>query len=236
MTESTDADATGRTGALEADAYVAVGELADAIGPNTYHGDRVGEARNHLLQALKRVTEEDETESEAVDRVRSALEHLSDLGPLSLEERRIHVRDALADLAPVAAGLTSIEGVEADIADTGISADTDGPGAIAKTLATLDEDDRSPDLDLDSELDLGSATNPLAELLWVADSKDPLWTVDVVMDIDAEIATQYRPALEQSLEASELDLYELLYNYGELDISVTIDGYDPEHFFETCPE
>jgi hypothetical protein len=76
--------------------------LADAIGPDTYHGRDVGEAIDHLRTGL----EAGARDTEAGRRIERALEYLADMEEYALDERRLKVRDALAELAPVAAGIT----------------------------------------------------------------------------------------------------------------------------------
>jgi len=101
--EPTDNHATSES----TNAYLAVGLLADAIGPDTYHGRDVDEARDHLRTGLAAGA----TDTEAGRRIEAALEYLADMEAYALEERRLKVRDALAELAPVAAGLTDPAGV-----------------------------------------------------------------------------------------------------------------------------
>jgi hypothetical protein len=102
----TDDDTDNRSDVLNSHAYVAVGLLADAIGPDTYHGGDVDEARDHLRTGLAAGA----TDTGAGRRIEAALEYLDDLEEKVLEERRLKVRDALAELAPVAAGLTDPAG------------------------------------------------------------------------------------------------------------------------------
>ena len=87
---------------LSTNAYLAVGVLADAIGPDTYHGRDVNEAIDHLRTGL----EAGAKDTEAGRRIETALECLSDMEEYAPDERRLKVRDALAELAPVAAGVT----------------------------------------------------------------------------------------------------------------------------------
>lgn len=114
---SEDANADDELEALYANAYVAVGQLADAIGPDTYRSRDVVDAKDHLRTGLRNIP--DGADGDAVHRVESALEYLSDLDRLSLGERRMAVRDALADLAPVAAGLSDSDRLEHGSGDAG---------------------------------------------------------------------------------------------------------------------
>lgn len=87
---------------LSTNAYLAVGVLADAVGPDTYHPRDVDEARDHLQTGL----EAGASDTDAARRVETALEYLADMDAYAPEERHLKVRDALAELAPVAAGVT----------------------------------------------------------------------------------------------------------------------------------
>lgn len=89
------------TDGLSTNAHIAVGLLTDAIGPDTYHGRDVDEAKAHLRTALEDVT----PDTEGVGRTEKALEYLAGMDSYVLDERRLKVRDALAELAPVAAGV-----------------------------------------------------------------------------------------------------------------------------------
>jgi hypothetical protein len=87
---------------LSTNAYLAVGVLADAIGPDTYHGRDVNEAIDHLRTGL----EAGAKDTEAGRRIETALEYLADMEEYAPDKQRLKVRDALAELAPVAAGVT----------------------------------------------------------------------------------------------------------------------------------
>lgn len=89
----------------EAKTYVAVGGLADAIGPESYNQRDVSEAVGHLREARARAPEGTDT----AERIDTALGYLTGLERLELDKRRVKVRDALADLAPVAAGVADRE-------------------------------------------------------------------------------------------------------------------------------
>jgi len=89
------------TDVLSTNAHIAVGLLSDAIGPDTYHGRDVDEAKGQLRTVLEDTT----ANTEAAERIETALEYLADMDSYALDERRLKVRDALAELAPVAAGV-----------------------------------------------------------------------------------------------------------------------------------
>ena len=67
---------------LSTNAYLAVGVLADAIGPDTYHGRDVAEAIDHLRTGL----EAGAKDTEAGRRIETALEYLSDMEEYALPE------------------------------------------------------------------------------------------------------------------------------------------------------
>jgi len=100
------------TDVLSTNAHIAVGLLSDAIGPDTYHGRDVDEAKGQLRAVLEDTT----ANTEATERIETALEYLAEMDSYALDERRLKVRDALAELAPVAAG----------VADHGRLANDDG--------------------------------------------------------------------------------------------------------------
>lgn len=64
----------GSIDAASTGAYMAVGLLADAIGPDTYHGRDVDEAIGHLRTARADAP----VGSEAAERIQAALEYLED--------------------------------------------------------------------------------------------------------------------------------------------------------------
>lgn len=102
----TDADADDDSiDVSQTKAYLAVGLLADAAGPDTYSGRDVAEAVDHLHAAREAAP----TGTDTAERLDAALEYLEDVDarrPDSHRERHLCVRDALAELAPVAAGIT----------------------------------------------------------------------------------------------------------------------------------
>lgn len=71
------------------------------------------------------------------------------------------------------------------------------------------------------------AARPLAE------RHEPAWSLETVVHVDAETAERFRPAFEQALADPDEDLSELIENYGATDVTLTIDGYDPGHYFES---
>ena len=99
--DDTNANPNDSIDAVQTHAYVAVGALADAIGPDTYHGQDVADARDRLRQA--RAAAPDRYEGTA--RVAAAIDALEEIDAHPLEDRHQQVRTALAELAPVAAGV-----------------------------------------------------------------------------------------------------------------------------------
>lgn len=83
-------------------AYLAVGLLDGAAGPDTYHGRDVREAIDHLEDGLADAPEGSDT----AEQLRAALKKLEEIDDASRGARGLLVHDALAELAPVAAGLT----------------------------------------------------------------------------------------------------------------------------------
>jgi len=100
MSQSDDTD--NRRDVRSTNAYLAMGLLADATGPDTYHGQDVDEARKHLRRGL----EAGASDTDAGRRIERALEYLADMEEYAPDERRLKVRDALAELAPTVAGVT----------------------------------------------------------------------------------------------------------------------------------
>lgn len=83
------------------------------------------------------------------------------------------------------------------------------------------------------DVDLEDAADPLAELRDALHGADaPAWTLEVLVEVDSSVAERYRAAFEQALEAPDEEFVELLYNYGAKDLTVSIDGHDPEYYFQ----
>lgn len=114
--------------ALSTNAWLAVGLLTDAIEPDTYRGDDVAEAKDHLLTALEGAP----ADTEAARRSEKALEFLDYLEGDSLDERRLKVRDALAELAPIAAGITPTANTDPSADDEELPRDKQQPGEHEK--------------------------------------------------------------------------------------------------------
>lgn len=94
-------DSTTDADVLNTNAYIAVGLLTDAVDPDTYHERDVDEAKGHLRTALDDVA----TGTPGAERTASALAALDGLDEATHDDRRRKVSDALAELAPVAAGV-----------------------------------------------------------------------------------------------------------------------------------
>jgi hypothetical protein len=101
-TTMTDDDTDDGTAVLHSCAYVAVGLLASAVGDGPYYEADIDEAWEHLHEGLRAA----DSNTEGADRVERALSTLADLNDCAPDERDFVIRDALAELAPVAAGLT----------------------------------------------------------------------------------------------------------------------------------
>jgi hypothetical protein len=100
----TDSDATAGAdagGTPRTNAYLAVGLLADATGEGTYHEHDISKAWEHLHEGLQA----SDAGTETAGRIEYALETLADLEKVAPDERDFLLREALAELAPIAAGL-----------------------------------------------------------------------------------------------------------------------------------
>jgi hypothetical protein len=108
-------------------AWLAVSRLADADDADTYDGAAVGEAREHL-EAASEAAPRGSTPAVRIDAAREDLDEAADSDKVG--ERRMKVRDALAELAPVAAGVADHERRDAET-----DAGTDTATADAAPLA-----------------------------------------------------------------------------------------------------
>lgn len=87
-------------------AYLAVGLLSDAIGPDKFYRRDIDEAIDHLKDGLNAAV----PGSESAVRIDAALGYLADLDDMpTVGERKLQVREALAELAPVAAGVAGVD-------------------------------------------------------------------------------------------------------------------------------
>jgi hypothetical protein len=81
-------------------------------------------------------------------------------------------------------------------------------------------------------IDLETADDPYAELSEALRQLDePPWELDVLVQVDGAVARRYRAAFEQALADPEKDFFDLVYNYGKSNVSIAIDGEDPEYYF-----
>jgi hypothetical protein len=128
------------------------------------------------------------------------------------DEAGVIATDILAELAPVAA--RAAREWRRDPPHPGTASIEDASAGVL------------PDVDFET------AANPMHAFREAMHGRDAPWTLRVLVEVDSEVALQYRPVFEQALENSEIKLYDLLYNYGATDVTLAIDGYDPEYYFE----